>query len=113
MSKKGILIQSEGDLERQVNQLSALYTTSLEINAKQNLSALLPAIVEGAAGLLGASLGGLYLVDASRQTLHLVVSYNLPENYQGNTLLIGQSLSGRVALQGQPDRKSTRLNSSH
>ncbi|MBN2550487.1 MAG: GAF domain-containing protein [Anaerolineales bacterium] len=88
-------------LDLRMQELIAIYETSLEISAQQDLSKLLPAIVERAARLLGAPMGGLYLLQPDGQTLKLVVSYNLPKDYTGATLRLGEGLSGRVAQTGK------------
>ena len=88
-------------LSRQARELEALYKTSLEINAQLNLPILLKAIVNRAAELTGTPMGGLYLVKASKKTLELVVSHNLPIDYTGTTIKFGEGLSGIVAQTGQ------------
>lgn len=108
--------QEHRDLERQVEEckrmeqalaqhareMAALYQTSLEIQAQPNLPKLLHAIVERAAGLLGARMGGLYLFRPDDQTLELVVAHNLPGNFVGTILRLGEGVSGHVAQTGQP-----------
>ena len=54
--------QVEEAQARHAQIMSALYETSLEINAQPDMSTLLPAIVQRAARLLDANLGGIYLV---------------------------------------------------
>lgn len=93
-------------LERQTQELLALYQTLLEINAQQDLSLLLPAIVERLVNLLGAPMGALYLTvedppGQAQPELELVVSYRLPEGYLGRRLRYGEGLSGRVAQSGE------------
>ena len=73
----------------------------LELGQLTDLTALLQAIVEKAASLLNAHLGGLYLVRPETQTLELVVAHNLPGVVTGSTLNMGEGLSGRVAQTGQ------------
>lgn len=81
--------------------MAALYETSLAINAQLDLPALLQAIVEHAAGLLGAYMGGLYLLNPDGTKLELAVNYNLPGNLIGTTLLVGEGLSGKIAQTGE------------
>ena len=88
-------------LTRRMQDLVALYETSLEINSQPELSRLLPAIVERAARLAGAPMGGLYLMRPDARTLELVVSHNLPGDYTGTLLASGEGLSGRVAQTGK------------
>jgi len=94
--------RAEEALARRASEMAALYETSLEINAQQDLSSLLHAIVRRAAGLLGVQMGGLYLMQPDKNRLELVVSYNLPGNFLGLTLGLGEGLSGRVAQTGAP-----------
>ncbi len=81
--------------------MSALYDTSLEINAQTDLPKLLEAITRRAADLLGVYMGGLYLISSSGDCLELVVTYNLPEHYRGSRLALGEGVSGRVAQTGE------------
>ena len=82
--------------------LAALHTTGLAINSQLNLSELLPAIVERAAQLLGAPMGGLYQMQPDNETLELIYGYQLPEGLIGTRLRLGEGLSGKVALTGRP-----------
>ena len=92
---------AEEALERRVQELGALYDTSLEINAQQDLLSLLPAIVERAATLVGVPKGSLYLIKPDGKTLELVVGHNLKSEYLGMTLEIGEGLSGLIAQTGE------------
>jgi len=92
----------ERALAQRAREMAALYETSLEIQTQPDLSRLLRAIVERATGLLGARMGGLYLLRPDGQTLELVVAHNLPGNFVGTVLRLGEGLSGRVAQTGQP-----------
>jgi signal transduction histidine kinase len=47
-------------------------------------------------------MGGLYLMRPDDQTLELVVRHNLPRDYTGTILHLGEGLSGRVAQTGKP-----------
>ncbi len=94
--------KAEAALVRRAQELAALYATSLEINAQPDLDTLLHSIVQRAAGLLDARMGGLYLTRPDNEMLELVVSYNLPRDYTGTILRLGEGLSGRVAQTGQP-----------
>lgn len=97
-------------LKRRSRQFAALYNTSLEINSQLDLNILLKAIVERAAQLVGARMGGLYLIHPEDQTLELVVSHNLPKDYTGTRLRLGEGLSGAIAQTGEtlmiPDYQS-------
>ncbi|MGD8624750.1 MAG: PAS domain S-box protein [Anaerolineae bacterium] len=95
-------VQAEAALARHAQEMAALYETSLEINSQRDLSRLLTAIVERAAGLLNVKMGGLYLMRPGGEELELVVEHNLPHDYVGATLRLGEGLSGKVALSGEP-----------
>lgn len=84
-------------VQRRARELAALYETSLEINAQRDLASLLESIVRRAADLLGAPMGGLYLMRPDNETLELAVSHNLPGDWTGTTLRLGEGVSGRVA----------------
>jgi signal transduction histidine kinase len=94
--------QTRGLLMRHAQEMAMLYKTSLEINSQLDVSKLLPAIVQRAAKLVGTYMGGLYLIKPDSQTLELVVSHNLPSDYRGVTLCLGEGLAGRVAQTGKP-----------
>ena len=95
-------VRAEMELARHAQEMAALYETSLEINSQRNLEILLSAIVERASKLLNSSMGGLYLVQPGADELELVVGYNLPADYAGLRLSLGEGLSGRVAQTGEP-----------
>jgi two-component system, sensor histidine kinase and response regulator len=94
--------QVEEARARHAQIMSALYDTSLEINSQPDMSTLLPAIVQRATQLLGASMGGLYLVQPDDQALELAVSQYGDQEFEGRLLRWGASLSGRAAATGQP-----------
>ncbi|MFM8322408.1 MAG: GAF domain-containing protein, partial [Chloroflexota bacterium] len=82
--------------------MSALYQTSLEINAQSDLPTLLREITRRACDLMHVNMGGLYLLQEDGQTLELAVGHHLPEQYIGTRLKLGEGLSGRIALSGIP-----------
>ena len=94
--------QSEEALTRRAMELQALYETSLEINTQNNLNKLLQSIITRAASLLGTNSGGLYLLRQDGESLELVISHNLPGDYEGTILHMGEGVSGRVLQTGQP-----------
>jgi PAS domain S-box-containing protein len=94
--------QAEEALKRHAQELEALYSTSLKINAQTELLPLLQMLVDQAVSLLGAKIGGLYLVQPDGATLKLVVAHNLPEAFLGITLQLGEGLVGRIALTNEP-----------
>ncbi len=94
--------RAEEALQRDAREMEALYETSLEINAQPDIPTLLRTIVERATGLLNVPMGGLYLMKPDGKALEVVVSHNLPKEYVGVTLHLGEGLAGRVAQTGQP-----------
>jgi PAS domain S-box-containing protein/putative nucleotidyltransferase with HDIG domain len=93
--------QAELALERRAREMHALYDTILEINSQRDLVILLPAIVERSVGLVGTSMGALYLVNPDGETLQIVVAHNLPSGYLGKSLRFGEGVSGKVAETGE------------
>jgi PAS domain S-box-containing protein len=89
-------------IERHARAMTALYETSLEVNAQTETQRLLPKIVERAARLLNAHLGGLYLMQADNQTLEMAAGYNLSESLIGTQLKPGEGLAGKIVQDGQP-----------
>lgn len=94
--------RAQAALERRAKEMEALYQTSLEINAQSDLMRLLKTIVEQAANLLESPMGGLYLMEQDGETLKLVVSHNLPGEPLGTCIRLGEGVSGRIAVSGEP-----------
>jgi len=90
------------DEMRTVFEMEALRKTTLDMTRQLDLPQLLRAIVERAASLVGTKGGGLYLYRPEREELELVVSHNLGADYTGTRLKVGEGLSGRVILTGEP-----------
>lgn len=88
---------------RHARQMAALYDTSLEIGAQREMGDLLVAVVDRAASMVGAPMGGLYLKDDARDDLELVVAHDLPSSFTvGRRVPLGAGVAGRVALSGEP-----------
>ena len=94
--------RAEAALAQRAREMAALYETTLEISAQRDLETLLKAIVERAAGLLGTSMGGIYLVQPDSEDLVLVVGHKMPPRSVGTVLGPGEGLSGRIAQSGEP-----------
>ena len=84
------------------DELDALRTTMAEITAELELSTLLQAIVERAAGLVDASGGELGFYDLASQEVRIVVSHNLGRGLVGTRHKPGEGAMGRVAESGEP-----------
>jgi len=87
---------------RRADELDALRTTMADITAELELSTLLQAIVERAAGLLGATGGELGLYDQASQEIEIVISLSMDKDYVGTRLALGEGVMGRVAETGEP-----------
>ncbi len=93
--------QAEELQKRRSEAMAALYETSLAINSQPDVTTLLRAIVERAAKLLNAPMGGLYLLRPDNQSIELVVAYNLPGSFVGTVLQFGEGFSGKVVQSGE------------
>ncbi len=93
--------QAELELARRAKALTALHEIALEINARQEVAALLQTLVRRAAELAGAPMGALYLVRPDQKSLELAVAHNMPEKYFGTVLRFGEGVAGRVARVGR------------
>jgi PAS domain S-box-containing protein len=89
-------------LNRRVNELTALYQTTLDIINSHNLPDLLQTIVARAVDLLGGTSGGLYTCDPEKKEARCVVSYKTPADYTGTVLAYGEGAAGIVAATGEP-----------
>ncbi len=93
--------RAEAGLERHVREMSVLYETSLEVADSGDPMQIVRTVLTRAADLLGAPMGGVYLMDEAGRQLELVVTHNLPAGFQGRRLLLGEGLAGKVALSGE------------
>jgi PAS domain S-box-containing protein len=92
--------RSEDALARHARSMRALYEISLEINTQPDVATLLSAIVQRACDLLGAKMGGLYLINEDDSSLVLVTS--VPPEHVGAVLRNGEGLAGHVVQSGSP-----------
>ena len=88
--------------QQHADELDALRTTMADIIAELELSSLLQAIVERAAGLLNVTGGELALYDETNQEVYIVVSHNLGEGHVDARHAHGEGVMGRVAETRQP-----------
>jgi PAS domain S-box-containing protein len=84
------------------DELDALRTTLTELTAELELTVLLGAIVERAAGLLNAAGGELALYDDANQEVEIVVSCGLGQDYIGTRHKLGEGAMGLVAQTEEP-----------
>jgi len=92
--------QLREETQRRVEVLAALHQIGLDLNAQLDLPTLLRTIMERAARLLNAPMGGLYLLQPDGVTLQPVA--NLPTDDISSPVRIGEGLVGQVAQSGQP-----------
>jgi PAS domain S-box-containing protein len=86
---------------KRADELDALRTTITDITSELELSNLLHAIVERAAGLLDATGGALGLYDEARREIQIAVNHNLRLSTTGARLRLGEGGMGRVAETGE------------
>lgn len=101
MASNATHIEPEPREAMYASALAALHETTLAISQQGDLQDLLSTIVQQAARLLGASMGGIYLMRPDGASLELVTDFNLPGNILGTVLRLGEGLSGKVAERGE------------
>ncbi len=89
--------RAEEALRKRVTEMEALYQTSLEILARDDLAGLLTAIVKNVARLTGGDRGALYLPTADGTRIRVHISHNMGRDYIGTELGFGEGISGRAA----------------
>ncbi len=89
--------RAEEALRKRVTEMEALYQTSLEILARNDLPGLLMAIVENVARLTGGDQGALYMPTADGTRIRVHISHNMGRDYIGTELELGEGISGRAA----------------
>jgi PAS domain S-box-containing protein len=94
--------QAEVALVRRAEEMAALYQTSLEINAKLDISTLLQTILQRAATLLGTGMATLLLVKPDQPMLEAVAVYNRVATELGVIVQFGEGITGRIAETGEP-----------
>ena len=94
------LKRAEEEIRLRAEEMTALYEITHDLVMEQDLSKLLYTLVERAAGLLGASGGGMYLCEPDQRQLRCVVSYNTVQDYTGTVLKYGEGAAGLIAETG-------------
>jgi GAF domain-containing protein len=90
------------ETKRRLEEMTALYQTSLDITAQLEMSGLLKSLVERAVTLLEAKAGGIYLYDPEREELSIAIGYGRAEKCVGTTLKPGEGMAGKVFQTGEP-----------
>ncbi len=96
--EKARLLASE---RRRADELDALRTTITDITSELELSNLLHAIVERAAGLLDATSGSLGLYNEASREIQIAVNHNLGQFNIGTRRRLGEGAMGHVAKTGE------------
>ncbi len=88
--------------QQRSRELAALQEVALDLSRKLEVADLLQSVVERAVQLLGAGSGALYVTVPEAGELELRVAYNMPEEYLGTRLKVGEGLAGQVAQNRRP-----------
>jgi PAS domain S-box-containing protein/putative nucleotidyltransferase with HDIG domain len=88
-------------MARRATEFEALLEISRDLAVQHDLPSLLKVIVERAVSLTGASGGFIYLYDAVRHDLEVVIADHVPIS-PGTRLGIGEGLAGLVAQTREP-----------
>ncbi len=92
-------------LLKQANQraaeLEVMQKIVVDIQAEVEPDQLLTSVVEQATRLLNAEGGMVFLLEPDNETLRVVVSYRLAQDYTGFTLKKGDGAPGQVLVQGR------------
>lgn len=83
-------------------QLETVRDIGLTITSRLRLDTVLSSIAAQATNLLGADGAAIYML--RNHQLQLAAVYNMPQQFIGCTLALGDGLAGKVAMDGQPVR---------
>jgi PAS domain S-box-containing protein len=89
-------------LNKWTQQLKTLYETSLEINDRQEITALLETIVQRANHLLNVSCASVHLTQPQTALLEMVAATGCLAEYAGSTLQPGEGYPGEIITAGSP-----------
>ncbi|MBI5052735.1 MAG: GAF domain-containing protein [Chloroflexi bacterium] len=93
------LFESE---RRRANEQEALRATFADLSSEIDLAKLLNAVLRRSVELLGVTGGDLGIFDESLGELSIVSTHNLPKNYTGTIMKLGEGAAGKVAQTRQP-----------
>ena len=96
--------RAEAAIQRHTRELAVLYETSLDVARRSDVLDILQVIVDQAAGLMGAEMGGIYLMRDDSPELELVVIHNLAAGVSRRPPGPGRGIVG----QGGADRARRR-----
>jgi diguanylate cyclase (GGDEF)-like protein len=92
--------RAEDALAQRARELTALHETSLIVSSQSETSTLMTTVVERTTELLGATGGGIYLLQTDQQTLALTAGSTLPLGWAGLVVALGSGIAGIAALKG-------------
>jgi PAS domain S-box-containing protein len=95
--------QRTEERERRLEEMTALYETSLETVGQVELPRLMHSILRRAVSLLRTQGGGIWLYHPEDQEVVLVSDYGSPRRSVGTRLAPGEGLTGKVFQTGQTD----------
>ena len=90
------------ETRQRAEEMAALREATAEVSRYLEAERILHSIAERATKLLHGQGGALYRVDAERQSLTVIVCYDLVHDVTGATIQFGEGLAGRVAQKRQP-----------
>lgn len=106
LAKRTLMVElSEANqhLKREISQKEALYQAALSFSSSEKLDGLLQRIVTLAAGVLGAKVGSIMLLDPEGKYLSIRAALGLsPEIIESTRVEVGASIAGQAAQTGLP-----------
>jgi len=106
MAKRTLMVElSEANqrLKREISQKEALYQAALSFSSSEKLDDLLERIVTLAAGVLGAKVGSIMLLEPEGKYLTIRAALGLSrEVIESTRLEVGASIAGQAAQDGRP-----------
>ena len=86
----------------QIEAMRALHDISLDITSHLDVQEVLNAILKQATHFLKAQGSSLAIVDRQAGTIRLAAVHNVPSEFLGATLQLGEGVTGRVVASGKP-----------
>jgi signal transduction histidine kinase len=90
------------ETRHQFEVMRGLHRISLDITSQLKSEQVLAVILEQAVNLLSARASGLAIYDPQTDLIHITAVHNLPADYQGMTLHVGEGAAGRVVATREP-----------
>jgi len=97
------LLEANQQLERQLQELNAIYTIGRSVTSVLDLNRVLNRVVEAAVYVAGAEEGLLMLLDSTEEELYLRAAKNMDEKVARNLrVLVDDSIAGRAIQSNRP-----------